>query len=77
MDNLQDREAENCQYLVSLALQRIHGIQPAIVKRRRAELRLVHRGQPAPAAEAASQAPDPEFSAGLVKQAIAGSKTLR
>lgn len=77
LDNLQDRQAENCQYLVSLALQRIHGIQPAAVKRRRAELRLVHRGQAAPAAEPAAGAPDPEFSADLIRQAVAGAKSLR
>ena len=40
-DNLRDRQAENCQYLVVMMLQKIHGIAPPTTKRRRAELRSV------------------------------------
>jgi hypothetical protein len=50
-DNLQDRQAESCQYLVSMLLQRLHGITPAETKARRAQLK---------ARKATQATPDPE-----------------
>jgi hypothetical protein len=48
-DNLRDRQAETCQYLVTMALQRLHHIAPPTIKRRREQLKVVTRRQ-APAA---------------------------
>lgn len=64
VDHLQDRQAENCQYLVSWLLQKKHGIAPPTVKRRRAQLRLVGKGYT-------------DFAADLVTEAAAGVKKLR
>lgn len=73
LDNLQDRQATNCQYLVSMALQKIHGIAPPVVKRRRAQLRVVSRTQPA----APDQ--DPDFTQQTFETigAIAKQKAIR
>jgi len=40
-DHLQDRQSETCEYLVVSMLQKIHGIAPPTVARRRAQLRAV------------------------------------
>jgi hypothetical protein len=79
-ERLQDRQAESCAYLVSWMLEKLHGVAPPAVKRRRAELRVVQRsaalessaapGSPAPD-------PDPEFSAEIARQAVAGVHKLR
>ncbi|HLK64635.1 MAG TPA: hypothetical protein VKU19_14420 [Bryobacteraceae bacterium] len=76
LDNLQDRQAENCMYLVSMALQKIHGIAPPTVKRRRAELRALNGGK-SQAPPPAERQPDPEFTAELTRQLKAGAKSIR
>lgn len=75
-------------WFVSVALQRIHGVQPATLKARRAELRVVKAGHtaepPQPQqqplepdnSEPATAEADPGFSENLVRAASAGVKGL-
>jgi hypothetical protein len=80
-DHLQDRQAENCAYLVSALLQQLHSIAPPTVRRRRAELRVVRRGSESSAKDGSeahtSRQPKPDLSDSLLKQAVANCKTLR
>jgi hypothetical protein len=76
-----DREKPGYKYswYVTVALQKIHGIKPAILKARRAELRIVR--PPPPAAIAGEQQPlelradepetDPQFGRELMGEVIA------
>jgi hypothetical protein len=79
-DHMADRQAETAAYLVTWILQKLHGIAPAVLRRRRAELRLVGTADnPAPpsSADPAPAAADRQFAAHLVAQAVHGAKTFR
>jgi hypothetical protein len=58
-ENLQDRQAKNCQYLVTMLLQRLHGVQPSAFKARRQQFH--HAGAAVPAAPSDPEQPDPSF----------------
>ena len=72
---------EQYAWFVTVAMQRIHGVQPAALRARRAELQLIKSAGKAKAAEiteAAKVEPDPTadpgFTAELLAQATAASK---
>jgi len=74
-----DRQAENCQYLVSTALNQVHGIPPQLLKARRGELKLLKRGRPVEnlGPNPDTNAPDPLFPEEFLARAVAASKNLR
>ena len=53
-------------WFISVALQRIHGIQPTLLKQRRARLSLVKAGQ--------QRTPDPQFTQQLLTDVVAKVK---
>jgi len=57
-DHLQDHQSETCEYLVVSMLQKIHGIAPPTVARRRAQLRAVAKAAPGADASLASKIAD-------------------
>ena len=58
-------------WYVSVALQRVHGIQPDVWARARAQLRVLKK------AEKVEPASDPEFSAEVLAAAVGGVKGMR
>lgn len=74
LDNLRDRQATTCQYLVTMLLQKLHGVAPHSIRARRAQLHAVNRSDPQPNA---TDKPGPDFAADLVAKLAAGAKTLR
>ncbi|MBL8230338.1 MAG: hypothetical protein JNL98_17750 [Bryobacterales bacterium] len=89
-DLMAERKQPGSSYAwyVSVALQRIHGIQPQVLKQRRAELRIVKHTPKQAAAAAASASslpqapsldlpPDPDFSADLLKSVANSTRGLK
>jgi hypothetical protein len=64
-------------WFVTTALNNIHGIHWRQTAQATADWHVHKRGERQPAPPATEAAPDPEFSAELIQQAVAGAKTLR
>jgi len=69
-------------WFITVALQRLHGVQPTALKQRRAELRAVAGKRPTESAAPPEgyRSTDPQerlFTADLMRQAVAGVKKLR
>ncbi len=78
-DLMAERKEPGHQYswYVTVALQRIHGIRPELLKQRRAELRIVRSRQPLDVPPTQQQLPDPDFPSELIQTVAAATRRLK